>query len=736
MSQPPPYDRAFSFTEFQAKAPSQPPPGDQLDAELDGVELTVASIRANLAKIQRDDGKLQNQSVGVDQLTAGAILALGNASNVSQDLLGAVDAAATLALNARDATQLIADDVLGQIEAAGGQVALDLRQASVDAVEAASLASAYAGNASASEASAAIHATNAEASADAVAGAATAVGSAATQAEASAAAAAASAANAETTVQTVSDFADSRSLEAWASDAAYNIDRTGASDVTAGLIALFEAGGQIYFPEGDYLIAGAGADAGGAYAEITKNLHVRCHPNARFFTDDLDNDLIRLTVPSDGAGLPDDGIVVKWEGGIFDQRAQKRSTSVPFSSEWPVVAPVLQGSSATATALSIRGDYAIGGVPYYGVKTAEVSGVRVIAGDHWITAGGDEGIFIGGCQTEIVRESTFIGSRDLGIYFSGDSINGTLRCKSISFGNTYINCFGGVSQKRSGGDVSFTGETFINCPRPTGVEHLLGGGASRVLIKGNTFVNCNCITRLTYCKSFEVSDNKATDHGALEDDGTTPVGHGITNNVGFAGIWLRGCDRGVVRGNDIASVEAGFDTAYAGTGHLLLFEDYDPGSGAVGVTNTICMDNSADFMRRMGADTAKCANNRIINNQANNAVISSFVFSGTNSTEVRLLADMTPSYRNAQRFADGSVTLPIITRETQDNTGIFFAASKVGIAAAGFERFAANSTGVGFYGSAPVARPVVTGSRGGNAALSSLLTALANLGLIANSTTA
>jgi len=42
---------------------------------------------------------------------------------------------------------------------------------------------------------------------------------------------------------------------------------------------------------------------------------------------------------------------------------------------------------------------------------------------------------------------------------------------------------------------------------------------------------------------------------------------------------------------------------------------------------------------------------------------------------------------------------------------------------------------VGFYNTAPIAKPTVTGSRGGNAALASLLTALANQGLITNSTT-
>ncbi|WP_432053728.1 hypothetical protein [Streptomyces sp. bgisy022] len=45
-------------------------------------------------------------------------------------------------------------------------------------------------------------------------------------------------------------------------------------------------------------------------------------------------------------------------------------------------------------------------------------------------------------------------------------------------------------------------------------------------------------------------------------------------------------------------------------------------------------------------------------------------------------------------------------------------------------------TTLGFYGATAVAKPTVTGSRGGNAALASLLTALANLGLITNNSTA
>jgi hypothetical protein len=43
---------------------------------------------------------------------------------------------------------------------------------------------------------------------------------------------------------------------------------------------------------------------------------------------------------------------------------------------------------------------------------------------------------------------------------------------------------------------------------------------------------------------------------------------------------------------------------------------------------------------------------------------------------------------------------------------------------------------LGFFGSAAVAKPTVTGSRGGNAALASALTALASLGLMTDSSTA
>lgn len=54
----------------------------------------------------------------------------------------------------------------------------------------------------------------------------------------------------------------------------------------------------------------------------------------------------------------------------------------------------------------------------------------------------------------------------------------------------------------------------------------------------------------------------------------------------------------------------------------------------------------------------------------------------------------------------------------------------------GSARIETNGTGLGFFSAPPISRPTVTGSRGGNAALLSFLTAVENLGLILNSTTA
>lgn len=87
-------------------------------------------------------------------------------------------------------------------------------------------------------------------------------------------------------------------------------------------------------------------------------------------------------------------------------------------------------------------------------------------------------------------------------------------------------------------------------------------------------------------------------------------------------------------------------------------------------------------------------------------------------------------------WESGSVTIQVgFSNDSVSDTGFF------AVRAGSNELISGYATGggvgkVGFFNASPVAKPTVTGSRGGNAALASLLTALADLGLITNSTSA
>lgn len=70
MSQPPAYNRAFNFQDYEASHPTATKPGDELDEEFSRVKLTLDAILSNLALIQRDDTALGNDTVGFDQLKA------------------------------------------------------------------------------------------------------------------------------------------------------------------------------------------------------------------------------------------------------------------------------------------------------------------------------------------------------------------------------------------------------------------------------------------------------------------------------------------------------------------------------------------------------------------------------------------------------------------------------------------------------------------------------------------
>jgi len=81
MSQPTGYGRQFDFTNFQTNNPFDPLPGDKVDLEFNAIKLTLEEVLNNLDLIQRDDGRLENRSVGCDQLSNEALTKLGCLTN-------------------------------------------------------------------------------------------------------------------------------------------------------------------------------------------------------------------------------------------------------------------------------------------------------------------------------------------------------------------------------------------------------------------------------------------------------------------------------------------------------------------------------------------------------------------------------------------------------------------------------------------------------------------------------
>ena len=63
MAQPTPYSRQYNFSDFQTSSPSDPLPATQVETELNSVLGNLSGLNSNIGKIQRDDGKLKNQSV-------------------------------------------------------------------------------------------------------------------------------------------------------------------------------------------------------------------------------------------------------------------------------------------------------------------------------------------------------------------------------------------------------------------------------------------------------------------------------------------------------------------------------------------------------------------------------------------------------------------------------------------------------------------------------------------------
>tara|TARA_Y100000992_G_scaffold56387_2_gene34130 strand:- start:325 stop:1959 length:1635 start_codon:yes stop_codon:yes gene_type:complete len=107
MAQPTAFTRQYNFNDFQTSSPSTPLPGVQLDNELNAAKTNLDGLNANIAKIQRDDGLLANQSVHKNAFDTDALALIGlSGYTVSGNWAASNSYAAGTLVNFNDATYL------------------------------------------------------------------------------------------------------------------------------------------------------------------------------------------------------------------------------------------------------------------------------------------------------------------------------------------------------------------------------------------------------------------------------------------------------------------------------------------------------------------------------------------------------------------------------------------------------------------------------------------------------
>lgn len=327
----------------------------------------------------------------------------------------------------------------------------------------------------------------------------------------------------------------------------------GVADDTQALKDWLESGGRLFLPQGTYLIAAAGDDAGGVEAIISQSIRVECSAKSTFKAGTgLDNDMVRLNCNGTGYG-PTRNIVVEWFGGRFDQRGQKTSTVVPYLTQYPAA---VQGASATCDGLSIRGEVDNGGTPVAGFFKAFVRDVQFLASDehHWENAGGDGGLFVAGARHIHVEGINAFACRDLAIYASGLS-SGSIPGGSCYIGqNKFHGCMFGASTKRLMSNVQMVNNIGYNTAVVCTSSHVTSTG-DNVMISNNIGYGAWKVVRASGGDGLIAQGNQSFKHGHLLEDGSVPT---AVFSSGNACVHLEGVDKGKVSGNHISGLNTGF----------------------------------------------------------------------------------------------------------------------------------------------------------------------------------
>ncbi len=392
----------------------------------------------------------------------------------------------------------------------------------------------------------------------------------------------------------------------------------GITDDTAALIRWMEHGGEMS-ADGTYLVAYAGADAGGAYARLLNDVDFFAGPNCRFVAGEgLDNDILRYTAELSVYNVGKRPSIV-WRGGVIDSTLQANSTIIPNSTAYP---PIRPGASTTTDGLYILGWVQIGDAYFSALDSVTVEGVTFTSGDHWQTAGGDSQLFISGAKSTTVRDNEFVAGRDCGFYGSGLPSGEMPEWTCSVVDNVFRACNWGGAIKRQPRNLVMIGNRGINTPQMLVLSGLSGAGGTGGVIANNVGEQAWQVVRMDDVSGVECYGNVSINHGPLLADGSTPMQvYTAYNTV----VRMQGCRECRVHDNILASV----NPAAAGTERMVVHlnkGDFGPTTHCDVYDNRAFAGTTVIEERQDEADF-----NRFWGNGGPDAVVTPVILRGTSS---------------------------------------------------------------------------------------------------------
>lgn len=461
----------------------------------------------------------------------------------------------------------------------------------------------------------------------------------------------------------------------------------GLSDDTAAITALLSAGGYIFFPDGDYLIAAAGPSAGGVQAIVSRSTTVVCSPKARFFSNGLDNPLIQLSrnTMTIEAGLRPS---VTWSGGVIDISANKISVSHPFIGL--VQFSGSQGSAAVTDGLYLHGSYrpttGARGTNYKnGWNSISIEGVTFYGGEHWQHAGGDSGVYPEGADIISVQRCHFVGLNDCGVYVS-QSVDGTTKGRVTIRDNWFENCCHGAAIKRGPDGFDISHNTFVQCARCIIVEPLVGNPPQSGGIYNNRMLRCGGGIKLYWSRYVTVRDNVIEEAGAFLADGSTVVPDQVV------AIHLAGCTSCKVKSNHLLRINK---KHYGDNSYAVRLSRYKIENNDYESNNNIFEDNECRGWYDFAFEGASAGPNYWTRNRFYDCGAGSST--GIANPAIRSMIvnvdgiDGGIVHRNSVYYPDGTSGAPAIARAGSHGVGLYFASSFCGISVNGKLGFSVNA---------------------------------------------